>query len=98
MIPFGLPRGLFWDIPPMRKLDARKHEEFIICRVVELGRLEDWRAIQRYYGEERMRRAVTSARELSPQAIGLCCAAFNLNKEDFRCCTSRPFPQSPWIS
>ena len=69
----------------------------IILKVVELGRLEDWRRVREYYGDERMQQVVTTARELSPQAIALCCAAFELNPEDFRCCTSRPFPRSPWI-
>lgn len=95
--PLSLPRGLFWDMPSAVDLDPRKHESLIITRVVELGRLEDWRKVRRYYGDDTMKRVVTGARTLSPQAVALCCAAFDLTPEDFRCYTSRPFPPSPWI-
>ena len=95
--PLNLPRGLFWDVPETVNLDPRTHESLIISRVVELGRLDDWRKVRRHYGDETMKRVLTTVRDLSPQAVALCCAAFDLNPEDFRCCTSRPFPPSPWI-
>jgi hypothetical protein len=95
--PLNLPRVLFWDLPAAVDLDLRAHDTLIISRVVELGRLEDWRKILRYYGDETIKRVVTGARDLSPQAVALCCAAFDLTPEEFRCCTSRPFPRSPWI-
>jgi hypothetical protein len=95
--PLNLPRGLFWDLPASVDLDPRTHGALIIARVVELGRMEDWRKILRYYGAETMKRVVTSARDLSPQTVALCCAAFDLTPQEFRCCTSRPFPPSPWI-
>jgi len=95
--PLDLPRELFWDVPAALDLDPRTHDTLIITRVVELGRLEDWRKVRRYYGDETMKRVVTNVRALSPQALALCCTAFDLTQEDFRCYTSRPFPPSPWI-
>lgn len=95
-LPFGLTRSLFWDLPPSLDVDPRKHAALIITRVVELGRLADWHKIRNHYGDEEMQHVVTTARDLSPQAVALCCTAFDLTPEDFRCCTSRPFPQSPW--
>jgi len=95
--PLNLPCELFWDLPTAVDLDPRTHAAMIIVRVVELGRLEDWRRILRYYGIQTMKQVVTSTRDLSPQAVALCCAAFDLTPQQFRCCTSRPFPPSPWI-
>ena len=94
--PLGMPRSLFWDVNPA-KVDVVKHANWIITRVVERGRLEDWHTVRRHYGDEAMISAVTSARDLSPHSVALCCAAFDLKKEDFRCCTARPFPPAPWI-
>ncbi len=94
--PLGLPANLFWDVDPT-KLDADRSAGLIITRVVELGRLEDWRTVRNHYGDERMKEQLTRARDLSPQAVALCCTAFDLKREDFRCCTTRPFPPAPWI-
>lgn len=94
--PLGLPANLFWDVNAT-SLDVENHAGQIIGRVVELGRLQDWHAVRRHYGDQCMSRIVTQLRCLSPQAVSLCCAAFDLKPEDFRCCTARPFPQTPWI-
>src|SRR5436190_14452400 len=94
--PLGLPTVLFWDVDPA-KLDVDRSAAFIIARVVEWGRLEDWRKVRGHYGDERMKQCLTQARDLSPQAVSLCCTAFDLTREDFRCCTTKPFPPAPWI-
>ncbi len=94
--PLGLPANLFWDVNPAT-LDLEKHAGQIIGRVVELGRLQDWHAVRHHYGDQRMSQVVTELRSLSPQAVSLCCTAFDLKTEDFRCCTTRPFSQAPWI-
>ncbi len=94
--PLGLPANLFWDVNPAM-LDAEKHAGQIIGRVVELGRLQDWHTVRHHYGDKRMSEVVTQLRCLSPQAVSLCCVAFELKPEDFRCCTARPFPPAPWI-
>ena len=94
--PLGLPSTLFWDVNP-EKLDVERSAPLIIARVVELGMLEDWRRVRAHYGDARMIQVVTKLRDLHPQGVSLCCAAFGLTREDFRCCTARPFPPAPWI-
>ena len=94
--PLGLPRSLFWDVNP-DNIDLDKHAPYVIERVVECGGLDDWKKVRKHYGDERMKRAVTHLRSLSPRSVAFCCVAFDLKKEDFRCCTSRPFPPAPWI-
>jgi hypothetical protein len=94
--PLGLPRELFWDVDA-GKVDVERHAGLIIERVLELGRLVDWRRVLGYYGEDRVKEVVTELRELSPQVVSLCCAVFGIQKEAFRCYTGRPFPRAPWI-
>ena len=88
--------GLFWDVD-LKNLDADKHQAHVIGRVVERGTLNEWRATRAYYGDARLRTAVTELREMSPRDVAFCCVALGLKKENFRCCTKRPFPRAPWI-
>lgn len=93
--PLGLPASWFWDVNPAN-LDTEKHAKQIIERVLVVGALEGWRAIRRHYGDDRLRNIVTQLRSISPQNVALLCLALGLRKEDFRCCTAKPFPQAPW--
>lgn len=94
--PLSLPASWFWDVNPA-KLDVERHAKQIIERVLVVGALEGWRAIRRHYGDDRLRSVVTQLRSISPQNIALLCLALGLKKEDFRCCTAKPFPAAPWI-
>jgi len=93
--PLGLPASWFWDVNPAR-LDSEKHASQIVERVLLVGALQGWRAIRDHYGDERLREIVTKLRCLSPQNVALLCLALDLKKEDFRCCTAKPFPGAPW--
>ena len=94
--PLGLPRALFWDTD-IATLDLAKHEKQVIARVVERGGLEGWHKVRRHYGDEKLRQVVTKLRTLEPRTVNFLCLMLNLKREDFRCCTSRPFPPAPWI-
>jgi len=48
--------SLFWDVNPER-LDTEKDASFIIGRVLDFGDLDEWRAIKKIYGLERIRKA-----------------------------------------
>ena len=92
--PLDLPSALFWDAN-LATLDLAKHEKQIIARVVERGGLEGWHKLRRHYGDEKLRQVVTSLRTLEPRKVNFLCLMLNLKREDFRCCTSRPFPPAP---
>ena len=94
--PLGLPAEWFWDVNPA-KLDVEKHSAQIVERVLLVGALKGWQAIRRHYGDDGLRTIVTNLRSLSPQNVALLCVALDLKKEDFRCCTAKPFPAAPWI-
>lgn len=94
--PLGLPKALFWDTD-LATLDLAKHETQVIARVVERGGLEGWRKLRRHYGDDKLRQVVTNLRTLEPRTVNFLCLMLNLEKESFRCCTSRPFPTAPWV-
>lgn len=43
----------FWDVNP-HTLDVRKHERFIISRLLNYGRLAEWRWLIHTYGKNRL--------------------------------------------
>ena len=43
----------FWDVN-LDALDERKNERFIISRLLNYGRLDDWRWLVRTYGKHRI--------------------------------------------
>lgn len=49
----------FWDIDP-RTLDDAKHARLIISRLLNYGRLDDWRWLERTYGKPRLASALHS--------------------------------------
>lgn len=51
----------FWDIDP-RTVDEKKHERFIISRLLNYGRLSDWQWLLRTYGRERIIAALRETR------------------------------------
>lgn len=93
--PLGLPASWFWDVNPAR-LDTERHAAQIIERILVIGGMEGWRAMRQHYGDDKLRSVVTKLRSLSPQNVALLCLALDLKKEDFRCCTAKPFPNAPW--
>lgn len=93
--PLGLPKRLFWDCMP-DDLDLEANASFIIGRAVERGGLEDWKAVRRHYGDEKMKQVVTKLRSLCPKSVNLCCLAFDLEPKDFQCCTLMPSRPAPW--
>ncbi|MCB0820773.1 MAG: hypothetical protein KDC13_09125 [Bacteroidetes bacterium] len=79
-----LDKRIFWDVK-FEELDYEKYANFIIERVFERGDVDDIRQVRRFYGDERVKEALTNARWLSPSTITLAMAMFNNKFEDYRC-------------
>ena len=87
MLPFS--NTLFWDCDP-ETIDAEKHCQFIIGRVLTRGTMEDWHHLKKLYGHERLKSEVVRLRSLDPRTLAFCRTYFELNKEDFRCYSKNP--------
>lgn len=77
-------RRIFWDVN-FDNLDYDAKAMFIIERVFERGDVPDIRACRHYYGDERIREALTNAKWLSLQTIYLACAVLHNELTDYRC-------------
>lgn len=86
-----LSEHLFWDVD-RATVDPETHAQWLVKRVLEYGRWDDWRALVAYYGKPRLAEIVTSIRSLQPRALSFCQVWFQLPPSAFRCSTSTPFP------
>jgi hypothetical protein len=79
-----LDKRLFWDIR-FDELDYEKYANFVIERVFERGDVNDIRQVRRFYGDEKVREALTTAKWLSSSTLSLARAVLGNQYEDFRC-------------
>lgn len=86
---------IFWDVD-FEKLDYDMKASFIIERVFERGDVEDIRQCRRYYGDEKVREALTGAKWLSLQTIYLACAVLANKLTDYRCYNTAQLNPNHW--
>jgi len=75
---------LFWDVD-VERLDIDRYPAFVIQRVLEYGRWEDWIQIRSYYSKEALKEAAMSLRTLRPESLSYIAAYTDTNKKDYRC-------------
>jgi hypothetical protein len=88
-------RSLFWDVDP-ETIDFRKHRRWVVQRVLEYGRLEDWRVIRELYTLDGVVEAAQQARTLDPKARAFLCLISGKPKDSFRCFTTRSCTRLHW--
>ena len=79
-----LDKRIFWDVD-FDKIDYDKKWKTVIERVFDRGDINDIRQARRYYGDEKVIQALTSAKYLFDETINFCSAIFETPKEKFRC-------------
>lgn len=80
---------LFWDVDRLG-VDTTQHAAWLVRRVLEYGRWEDWLRLEKHYGRRRLAEIVVTLRSLDPKARTFCQARFDLPATAFRCYTSTP--------
>jgi hypothetical protein len=81
-----LNKRIFWDTD-FDKIDYNKSWQSVIERVFDRGDIEDIRQARRYYGDDKVIEALTSAKYLFDETINFCSVIFDIPKEKFRCYT-----------
>ena len=85
-------KTMFWDVD-VEKLDYDRYANFVIERVFERGDIEDIRQCRRYYGDEKVREALTQAKWMHKDTVYLAMAVLNNKIEDYRCFPSGLLPR-----
>lgn len=77
-------KRIFWDVD-VNSLDFDKRSAFVIQRVFERGDVQDIRTCRRYYGDDRIKTALTQAKWLPLNTIYLACALLDNELTDYKC-------------
>lgn len=81
-----LNKRIFWDVN-FEALDYAGKASFIIERVFERGDVEDIRQCRRYYGEQRIKTVLLTAKYLPEHRLYLASAVVGEPLNAFRCYT-----------
>lgn len=92
----NLSREIFWDTN-YDTIDWDKSYQWIICRVLEYGGMEDWHEMKRYYGEKKIAEAAVNARSLSRKTVHFIHHIFDVPLEKFRCYNLMRSDQIHWM-
>lgn len=86
---------LFWDVKADR-LDTERNKTLIIKRVLEYGLWTDWLLIKEKYGLQTISMETQRFRELDPKALAFISELSEIQKEKFRCYTTRQLTNPHW--
>jgi hypothetical protein len=79
---------LFWDVD-VESLDMDKHKLYLIRRVMEYGKLNDWQLLKSRYSMDEIKNAIMSARSMDPKVISFVAMLTNTPLKSFRCYTNQ---------
>lgn len=91
-----LSKQAFWDVD-MDNIDYQKNARFVMEKVIDRGSLEDFVAIRKFYGDEKIKKEIVNARWIGDKEIYFCCAVFNLEPKDFRCYIQKQLNPELWV-
>ena len=77
-------KRIFWDVN-FEQIDYDAKANFVIERVFERGDVEDIRQCRRYYGDEKVTKALLNAKYLPEHRIHLASAVTDQPINEFRC-------------
>ena len=77
-------KRIFWDVV-FENIDYDAKANFVIERVFERGDVDDIRNCRRYYGDEKVTKALLNAKFLPEITMYLASAVINKPLKDFRC-------------
>lgn len=87
--------NLFWDIDE-QTLDYEAHSRYVVERVLMRGKLVDWSALVRLYGETRIKQEALQIRYLDHVTLSFCSHFFDVPKFKFRCYKRTQSTHEPW--
>lgn len=88
-------KNLFWDVDSA-SINMEANSRYIIQRVLEYGRYDDWMLILSYYGLKYISDTAVNLRSLDSKAVSFISAIANIPKEQFRCYILRQSSQRHW--
>lgn len=84
--------AIFWDTNTAN-LDKEKHKAYIIERVLNYGRMEDWSELKKLYSLEVILEQAQKIRNLHPRSLSFISLYYNIPKSNFLCYTQKQSDQ-----
>ncbi len=91
----NLRRSLFWDTD-FDKIDWDFNAQAVIDRVLQMGTLEEFKEILKYYGKQKIREIVKNLRYMDKRPMHFASVYFDIPLEEMRCYTIRQSGQLHW--
>ncbi len=92
-----LSPSLFWDMDISgASMDTCPQQ--VVQRVLEYGKLDDWRLIRNYYGLERIVELCKQMRTLDMVCLSYICLLSGTSKEEYRCYHTTRLNPTLWNS
>jgi len=88
---------LFWDVD-LETFDLDKYQVFMVGRVVEYGKLNDWNLLKELYGKPKIKEISLNLRSLDVVSLSFLATIFQIDKSEFRCYKHRQLVQNYWNS
>lgn len=76
--------ALFWDVN-VKEVDLQKHSASVIERIATRGRLDEFRTMVKFYGQETVKNTLLNARYLDKRTLSYCSLIFDVPITEFRC-------------
>ncbi len=88
---------LFWDVD-LKTFDLEKFKIFMVERVLQYGKLQDWKNLKSFYGLETIKEISLNLRSLDAVTLSFVSTIFKIDKKEFRCYKHRQLVQNYWNS
>lgn len=95
MLPFKIRPAIFWDME-MNSLDVQAHMNYIIKQVLQYGTLDEFIAVEQYYGHDTMIRQVKNIGHLDPKSKAFVISYYQINPKEMLCYTQRRSHPKHW--
>lgn len=80
----NISKTAFWDVN-FDEIDFERNARDVMNRVLMNGKLEDWKAINEFYGIDKVRQEIIEMRYLTDITLNFCSFYYQIPKEEFRC-------------
>ncbi len=90
-----LSKQAFWDVD-MDKIDYKKNARYVVEKVIERGKAEDFDSILAFYGFGKVKELALQANWLSDISMNFCCVLFKVKPTDFKCYEKKQLNLQHW--
>jgi len=87
-----LSKELFWDTKAST-VDFDAHALYVVERVVTRGRLDDWKQIVEFYGQDRLKEIALRIKQADSKTLNFLSIYFDEVPHNFRCFTKTQLNQ-----